>query len=172
MTRRSLFAVGVLLALLVAGCLGGPSGSGSADPDDDGQDGDDTAEPTATASEPTEPTATDGGSAVRDTSFEVLDVRSSDEDETASVAVEDGTVSVTGRIGGNNGCYTARLAEATLADETLVVRVESFEDTTVERDCTQALVVIEYRATVAIAGDRPTSVTVEHNGETVTSGSV
>ncbi|MEF8841333.1 MAG: hypothetical protein V5A62_06860 [Haloarculaceae archaeon] len=143
MNRRSLFAVGVPLGLLVAGCLGGPTRS------DGSGDGD--------------------GSSVRDTSFEVLDVRSSSEDETTSVTFEDGTITVSGTIGGNNGCYTARLADATVGDGTLTVSVESYEDAGEGRDCTQALVVIEYRATVTTDGNPPASVTVEHGGNVVSS---
>lgn len=143
MNRRSLFAIGVPLCLLVAGCLGGPTRS------DGSGDGD--------------------GSSVRDTSFEVLEVRSSGEEERASVAFEDGSITVTGTIGGNNGCYTARLADATIGDGALTVSVESYEDAGEGRDCTQALVVIEYRATVTTDGTPPASVTVEHGGDVVSS---
>lgn len=159
MNRRSLFAVGVLPGLLATGCLGGPirsDGSG----ENDGQDG----------GTPSGATATDDGPTVRDTSLEVLGVRSSSEDERASVTFEDGSVAVTGTIGGNNGCYTARLAGATIVDGTLTVNVESYEDAGEEQDCTQVLVAIEYRATVEVDGTPPASVTVEHDGDVVSTG--
>lgn len=157
MYRRPLLAVGAFLGLSLAGCLGGPSGS-----DDDGTV-DETTDPTTT-----DPVATDDTPAGPETGFEVLDVRTGDEAETASVTFDAETVDITGRIGGNNGCYTARLASVTTRDGTLVVAVESYEETAENRDCMQALVSIEYQATVTVDGTPPDSVTVRHNGDTVT----
>lgn len=88
--------------------------------------------------------------------------------ESADVTVEDGVVSVTGVISGNNGCYTARLDDAVIEDAVLVLRVESFDDSTEGEFCSQEMVSIEYRATIETAGDRPEAVRVEHNGEPVT----
>lgn len=156
MYRRTLLTVGAPVGLLLAGCLGGQSGSGGS-----GDEG------TADDS-PTDVTVTDGGSPpASESSFEVLAVRTSDGRETASVTFTPETITVTGTIGGNNGCYTARLGSVTTRDGTLVVNVESYEDAAENQDCTQALVAIEYRSTVDVEGNLPDSVTVRHNGEPV-----
>jgi len=102
-----------------------------------------------------------------ETGFEIVD-ESGTGPESASVTVEDRTVTVNGTIRGNNGCYTARLAETTIEDDALVVRIESYEDADEDQDCTMAIVYIEYEATVEVHGEGPGSVLVEHNGERVT----
>jgi hypothetical protein len=107
------------------------------------------------------------GSDIVETRFEIIG-ESGTGPESASVTVEDGTVIVTGTIRGNNGCYTARLAETTIEDDALVVGIESYEDADEDQDCTMAIVYIEYEATVEVHGEGPASVRVEHNGERVT----
>ncbi|HKL30132.1 MAG TPA: hypothetical protein VJ898_12820 [Natrialbaceae archaeon] len=104
---------------------------------------------------------------IMETGFEIVD-ESGTGPESASVTVEDRTVTVNGTIRGNNGCYTARLAETTIEDDALVVRIESYEDADEDQDCTMAIVYIEYEATVEVHGEGPGSVLVEHNGERVT----
>ena len=110
---------------------------------------------------------TDQGSSIMDTRFEIVE-ESGTGPESASVTVDDGTVTVTGTIRGNNGCYTARLAETAIDEDALVVGIESYEDADEDQDCTMAIVYLEYEATVEIRGEVPTSVRVEHNGERVT----
>lgn len=101
-----------------------------------------------------------------ETDFEIID-ESRTGPESASVTVDDGTVTVTGTIEGNNGCYTARLAEAVIEDDALVVRIESYEDADENQDCTMAIIYLEYRTTIERRGEVPETVRVEHNGEPV-----
>jgi hypothetical protein len=104
---------------------------------------------------------------VTGTGFAILDERGEGEGQ-ASVTVDDGTVTVTGVIRGDNGCYTARLGSAVIDGEQLVVDVESYEDAPSGGGCTGALVFIEYEAVVELRDDLPASVRVEHDGEHVT----
>jgi hypothetical protein len=109
---------------------------------------------------------TDQGSDIMETNFELVE-ESGTGPESAAVTVDDGTVTVTGTIRGNNGCYTARLAGAAIEDDALVVSIESYEDAEDDQDCTMAIIYLEYEASVEIRGEVPTSVRVEHNGERV-----
>lgn len=161
MRRRTLLAA-ALVGTGLAGCLddvadrddGGAAEPNASDAEDDDGDTDDADGPE--------------GSTIRETRFEVRDVGESDRDESASVAFEGDTITVAGTITGNNGCYTARLADARIEDGELVVAVESYEDADEDEMCTQALVAIEYDAVVEIDGELPGSVRVEHDGEHVT----
>lgn len=161
MRRRALLTA-VLASTSLAGCLDDaaerdegdaaePNGSDGAE-DDDGDTDD-----AEGAEKPT----------IRETRFEVGDVDESDREESASVAFESDTITVAGAITGNNGCYTARLADARIEDDELVVAVESYEDADEDEMCTQALVAIEYEAVVEVDGELPGSVRVEHDGEHV-----
>lgn len=101
-----------------------------------------------------------------ETQFNVLN--HSAEDESASVDFMDESLAVTGAIKGSNGCYTARLNDVRIADRQIVVSVESYEDADEDMDCTMAIIFIEYEVDVKITGDSPTTVSIEHNGEVVT----
>lgn len=103
-----------------------------------------------------------------DTRFTVLDVRITDVEESVSVIFEKNTVTVTGRILGNNTCYTARLQEVKTADRTMLVEIESYEDAGEDGGCFAAEVEIKYELLVEFEGESPASVTVRHNGEVVT----
>lgn len=153
MRRRTLITASfAVIGSVVAGCLE------TSDPmDDSGENTDpvDTATPDA-----------GNGDGLR-TEFTVLDSSHSGE-ESASITFGDGTVVATGTIRGNNGCYTARLGDVTMENDSLVVGIESFEDAEEDMGCTAATIYIEYEATVEISGDRPSSVRVDHNGEPVT----
>ena len=170
---------------VVAGCLDGgrdsdgqdePRGDGGEDVSDpDGDDGDTTGDGDGDAPDDVneesdqdderEPDAdTDG---VRETHFEILDTDASYE-VSASVAFEDGMVTITGTISGNNSCYTAKLGEVTIVDRTLFVGVESYDDADEDEGCMEVLIGIDYEALIEIEGELPDTVTVEHDGEEVT----
>lgn len=161
MNRRRVLKSSPLALGLLTGCLGGPEGSdGSGETDQ--TDEEPTESPTPTHQSDTQTTTP------METEFKVIEVRTSSEEESASVAFDDGTVTVTGAISGSNGCYTARLDEVVRETDRLIVRVESYEDADTDQDCTQAAVIIEYRAVVPV--DSPLeSVSVEHNGEVIAS---
>lgn len=144
--RDALRRAGAAGATLLAGCL-----SRGRPPDYGG--GGSTASPTP---------------GVVDTSFEVTDRGPGGGDDATVTFDED--VTVEGTIRGNNGCYTAELAGASLDDGTLAVRVRAYEDRDEDELCTQALVGIGYRATVAVAGRGPDRVVVVHerDGEATT----
>lgn len=100
-------------------------------------------------------------------SFEVLEVESGTSEESASVRFEDGVL-VEGTIGGENSCYTARLADVSLSGDDLIVAVESYEDADEGQMCAQALVGIEYEARIELVNAAPGTVVVEHDGSPVT----
>lgn len=172
MKRRAfLTACVVPVGTPLGGCL-----SDTSDRDDGTSDRNDTDEPNGSddAGDSGGGAGTDGeddaaGPAIRETRFEVCDVGEGEAGESASVTFEDDAITVVGIITGNNGCYTARIANARIDDnEVLVVAVESYEDADEDEMCTQAIVAIEYKAVVGIDGDLPGSVRVEHDGEHVT----
>jgi hypothetical protein len=152
--RRRTVLRGVSSAALagLAGCLG----AGDPGAPDDGTDS-----PTETPSPPTSPSTTPGGT-VRDTSFDLVDAGSGMQVDDASVAFGD-PVTVTGTIWGADGCQTAELGDVTLADGTLTVVVR-----TTEREfdgtpaCTQAIVELDYEATVTVDGAGPATIVVVH----------
>jgi len=159
MNRRTLLrtASGVGIAAL-AGC-------GSTD------GGDGTATGTATESTPSQ--------TMTDTTFTVLQTESGQEIDEATVSVDGTTVTVEGTIWGADGCTTAELADASYdaaADE-LTVAVATTEQETAGTDvaCTQAIVEIDYRATVEFENGTPGTVVVTHDRgdgpETVTTAS-
>jgi hypothetical protein len=72
-------------------------------------------------------------------------------------------VTVTGAIWGNNTCYTAELASATLEERTLVVTVRATEERAgATRPCDECIVQIDYEATVAVDRGLPSAVRVVH----------
>lgn len=165
MNRRDVLArTGTLALALAAGCLTNP---GDEEPPDGGDTPTGTPTDSPTPSDdpgPTEtpsPTETPGPSA-GDPTFEILGVGPGQAENSAEVSFDDG-VTVEGTIGGRNGCYTARLAEAATADGTLRVLVEAYEDRAEDEACTDALVDVEYRARFRFDGAAPSRVVVEHD---------
>lgn len=170
MDRRTVLAASLTaVGSAVTGCLEGTRNSG------DGTD------PTGTT-EPAETDTTDGGGAGEETTTESpcpddasfscdAEFRVVNETaglaESATVQMEDNAVTVTGVIQGNNGCYTARLAAIEFQEDTLSVRVESYEDRDEGTVCSQAVVSLEYEAVITLADGLPGSVHVYHNGEQV-----
>ena len=78
-------------------------------------------------------------------------------------------VLVSGTIWGNNSCYTARLGEVVIDDSLLLVCVESYEDRGEDELCMEADYGIDYEAVFKFDGELPTTVTVEYNGQEITS---
>jgi hypothetical protein len=124
----------------------------------------------ATGSDVRERPRTSQGSLAKDfkSTFEVLSVDTGDVDESASVTFDENTIVVTGEILGSNTCYTARLDSTTIEDKALHVGIVSYEDADEGEGCRDAIVGIEYEASIEISGDSPSSIRVEHNGEPIT----
>lgn len=136
--RRVLIGVtGMLGASGLAGCLGGPGGS---------------IPPTDTP-EPTPP---------MEVSFDLLDVSCGSGDNAATVAFEDGSVSVEGTIGGRNTCERAQLASANRNAGTLEVVVEVVDPHTGAVGCAQCLTDIDYAFHASGIGDGVEAVRVIH----------
>lgn len=89
---------------------------------------------------------------------------------TADVAFDDDStaVVVSGTIEGTDGCKTATLGQVTYnaSDDRLTVAVETTDRENAD-NCTQALVYIDYAATIEFEGALPTSVAVRHDGQRV-----
>ena len=143
MNRRTLLqAAGTVGFAALAGCAGTDSGT------DETPSGTDTTTPTMT-----------------DESFTVVQIASGQERDEASVTVDGATVTVEGTIWGADGCTTAELADAsydTAADE-LTVAVATTRQEGTDTACTQAIVEIDYRATVTFENGVPATVVVTHD---------
>jgi hypothetical protein len=107
------------------------------------------------------PGADSGDSGVGDTEFAVTDAGCGRQREDASVAVEDGTATVTGTTSAPNGCYTAELASATVDGDALRVTVAAVQREGVDQ-CVQCITELAYEATVTVAGSLPERVVVVH----------
>ena len=156
MERRTLLG-GLSSAVIagLAGCLGAGSEPASEEPTESPGD------PTVTDSPPTSPSPTPGGTVV-DTGFTVTHTANGQAVDEATVAFGDPVV-VTGTIWGNDGCQTAELTGAALADGTLTVVVrETTRKSTETQACTEAIVEVDYEATVAVDGSGPSTVVVVH----------
>lgn len=114
--------------------------------------------------------ATDGTlpERVKEVSFEVFEVENGTGEESAAVSFENDRVLIRGTIRGENGCYTARIADVSLSDDEFTITVESYEDADEGQMCAQALVAIEYEARVEFTDAEPGTVVVEHDGTPVT----
>lgn len=143
-------------------------GSEDDDPVEDEHEGNEQVNETENESEEdaTDEGADEESEGIGQVSFEVLEVESGTGEESASVSFEDGVL-VEGTIGGQNACYTARLADVSLSGGELTVAVESYEDADEGQMCAQALVGIEYEARIELADGEPESVVVEHDGSPV-----
>lgn len=108
-----------------------------------------------------------------DSSLTVTDVTSSATETTADVAFneDDSTVVVTGTIQGSDGCKTAALKRVTYnrSDDRLLVHVETV-DREGAQSCTEALVYIDYEATIRFEGGIPSQISVSHDDRHVLSG--
>lgn len=99
------------------------------------------------------------------TDFTVLQVESGTEVDEASVGFQETTVSVTGTIWGADGCTTAELASADYDPDSGELTVEiatKKEESTGDVACTQAIVEIDYEATVTFENGLPDRVVVTH----------
>jgi len=145
MRRRTLLgAVAGAGGAALAGCVGAPE---SGDP--------------GSASDPSTPDPS-----VTDSSLRVNRVECGLDSASATVTLDDGTVTVDGEMRGSDGCTRARLDAATYADGTLTVAVESYEET--GGVCKQCTTSVRYTATVGMTG-APERVVVTHDGSEVAS---
>jgi hypothetical protein len=159
--RRLLGIVGLVGVGGLAGCTG--SGPGT----------EPTETPSPTPTEPPQPEPI----VVTDADLEVLRVDCGTTDGRASIAHEvtggqRGRLTVMGIIGGRDTCYRARLGQVSFdgAGVRLTIPVVAFlPDSSTDRACSECLVDVEYRATVAYEGAGPFSVVVEHDGDAVAS---
>jgi len=100
---------------------------------------------------------------VSDSSFSVTDAGCGVVREAASVSAGEGAVSVSGTTTVRDGCRTARLGSARVADgELLRVVVASIEREGVE-SCAQCLTEVDYEASVTVAGGLPERAVVVHD---------
>lgn len=168
MHRRTLLTAALsLLGSGVAGCLERGEGAGDSGTDGDGSNTPTDSMTTTDGDDATNGDTTTDGGGDHETRFEVLDAATEFE-ESATVTFDDAAVTVTGTIMGNNTCYTAKLGELTVDAQMLRLNVESYEDRDEDEGCGEALIGIDYKAVVRFDGDRPTDVTVEHNGDVMT----
>ncbi|MEF8830000.1 MAG: hypothetical protein V5A23_00495 [Halobacteriales archaeon] len=144
MDRRSLLRkAGAGVVAGVAGCLGDAPGAG------DGTDS-----PTDTSTP-----------VLVGTDFSIEDVGPGQRVEEAGVSTDGAEVVVDGTIHGNNGCYTAELADAAVESGRLTATIRSYERRPTGTEsfaCTQAIVEIDYRATATFEGGLPDAVAVVH----------
>lgn len=170
MYRRTLLRLTpAVVTVGLAGCAGdGTDGNGG----DEGTPTEtDTPSPSPTPTDtptgsprPTDPT-------VEDTTLTILETEGGQERDTADVAVENGAVVVEGTIWGSDGCKTATLEAATYDrdSDTLRVAIATTDREDAGDVCTQVIVEIDYQARVTLSGGLPETVTVTHDGRTVTS---
>jgi len=163
MDRRPLLStIGATVIAALGGCLS--DGNGNDTP---------TAGGTATATPTLAPDPT-----LTDSTFTVERSQSGTQSDSASVSVDGENVVVEGSIWGRDGCQTAELRSVNYngaADE-LTVSVGTTERADAGDSCTQAVVEIDYTATVSFENGPPATVVVTHDRgdgpETVTTVSV
>ncbi|WP_276270548.1 hypothetical protein [Haloarcula litorea] len=162
MERRALLRrLGTAGVVALAGCAGSGADDSPADETDERTE-------TPTGELPGRPHVTD-------TSFSVTGRGSGTQRDAATVTTDTDVVTVEGTVWGADGCKTATLAGADYDRGTLTVTVGT-ENREGADMCTQAIVEIDYRATVTLAGGLPETVEVVHDrgdgGTTVTTASV
>lgn len=166
--RKVLVAVTAALGSSVAGCLEN-RGSGNTDMVDAGDgnmtDGTGSENPN---DDPDDHRSNYENDRITETRFDVLGTDPRYE-ISASVRFMVDEVLVSGTIWGNNSCYTARLGEVVIDDSLLLVCVESYEDRGEDELCMEADYGIDYEAVFKFDGELPTTVTVEYNGQEITS---
>lgn len=153
-TRRRVLIVGTVTAItLLSGCSGEMDTGYGNKTDDQEHDQPNESERT--------PKMT-----IADTTFEVISTENGTGEENVVIDTNGKTVHIEGTITGQNGCYTADLSSVITEGEDLRVQIESYENSDEDELCTEALIGIEYRTKVILSAV-PTTVTVEHNGQTV-----
>lgn len=140
-----------------AGCLdvGSETASDGSDGSDEEGDGSEREENGSNEEEPEIETA-----------FEIHAVECGSGEDHTEITTEIGTVVVDGVIGGQNGCYSAELSAVSIAEETLLIEIESYEDSEDEL-CTQCLTDVAYEVRITIDGRDPSRIVVEHDGSNV-----
>ena len=143
MKRRQLLRYGGLgCSIAFAGCAGEAPGNGETS--------------TGGASKPP---------SVNETTFRVIKRQSGSQTSSATVTFDGNQVVVEGTIWGTDGCKTADLTDVTYdssADE-LRISVGTKEMPDAGDMCTQAIMEINYRATVTFANGLPETVSVSHD---------
>lgn len=134
-----------------------PGGDGSDTPSGTPSD---TPPGTATGTPDDEPSATPSG--VADTGLKVTDSGCGTQTDEASVAFDEGTVTVTGTIWGSDACYTAVLSDVSLDGGALTVVVAAERDADEDTACADCIAEVDYQATVTFDGGLPAEVTVVH----------
>ncbi len=156
MNRRTLLRrTGAVGAVALAGCLGR----------DDPASGD-----TTTDDGTTMPTDSPEPVSVVDSSIvtTATSCRSSDADETATVAIDGsaGRVTVTGVLHASNPCHRAWLQGVSYPPESGTLALDVATEST-EQVCVECVGTVEYRAEVTLSGGVPDRVAVTHQGEPV-----
>jgi len=102
---------------------------------------------------------------VTDSEFQVEGIDSGEQIDEATISTADGTITVEGTIWGPDGCATAELdsAEYDADSDELTAAVATTRREDAGDACTQAIVEIDYRATVAFEGATPGRVVVTHD---------
>jgi hypothetical protein len=113
------------------------------------------------------------GPSLRESSLSVIDVSESSSRTTADVEFDedDNAVIVTGTIEGSDGCKTAALGRVKYnqSDDHLTVDVVTENREDAGDACTDAIVYIDYEATVSFEDEIPSNVSVQHDGQGVMS---
>lgn len=110
---------------------------------------------------------------VVESSLSVVDVSQRDQRETAEPSFDPdaNTVVIEGTIQGSDSCKTAALGSLSVdADRLTVDVVTENREGTDNQVCAQALVHIDYRATITFENGIPTEVAVSHDGDGIASG--
>jgi len=149
MKRRTLLGtLGTTGIVTLTGCL---SDGGGGTPSDNG-----TATDTPTPMPTPAPTLTGSG-------FQVDSPQSGTQADSATATVDGTDVVVDGRIQGDNGCYTGELDSVNYDGDRLTVAVRAVDDSDPDEMCTDAIVEIDYTATVEFANGPPATVVVTHD---------
>lgn len=110
---------------------------------------------------------TPGEPRLADQDVEIKSVECGSGEDHWEVDVDSGVVTVDGSIGGNHGCYSARIASAEYDGDEDILRtvIESYDDSRDgETACMECIVDIYYRATYTFEDGEPGDVEVQHDG--------
>lgn len=146
-----------------------PASTPTGDPDGGTPTGD--SDDGAGTEDPGTPTGTDEGTPgeprLVEKDMEIKSVDCGSGEDHWEVDVTDGVVTVDGAIGGNDGCYSARIDTAEYDGDEDVLRtvIESYDDSRDgETGCMECIVDIYYQATFTFEGGEPGEVDVQHDG--------
>lgn len=109
--------------------------------------------------------ADDGAAGIAVTDLTIDAVEPGKDGDAATVRRETGALVVEGTIGGADGCAVAAVDGVGLENGRVTLDLVTYRAR--RGACTDAAVGIDYRATVAVAGDPPTAASVRHGGERI-----